>query len=242
MITLFQPPQAWGLPSISPFCVKVETYLRMTEIPYETRIADIRKAPKGRVPYIRDSETGALIGDSGFILDYLREKHGDKLDQKLSVEQRAQALVFRRMIEEHHYFVAAWFRWTEPVSWNYVRNFFVPLLPPVIGGLIMNRIRASFMKMINAQGVGAHTRTENLKMARENIDAISVMLGDRPFYLGDEPTSIDATLYGFLVQLIWVPWDGDLQTQARGHRNLVEYCHRMQKRYFPEANIPAARA
>ena len=35
MITLFQFQRYWGLPNISPFCLKLETYLRLAKIPYQ---------------------------------------------------------------------------------------------------------------------------------------------------------------------------------------------------------------
>ena len=35
MITLHQPKRAFGLPCPSAFCVKLEAYLRMAEVPYE---------------------------------------------------------------------------------------------------------------------------------------------------------------------------------------------------------------
>ena len=35
MIKLYQFNPAWGLPNPSPFCMKVETYLRMVGLPYE---------------------------------------------------------------------------------------------------------------------------------------------------------------------------------------------------------------
>jgi len=241
MITLYQPPKAWGLPSMSPFCVKVETFLRMSGIPYQTKIGDIRKAPKGRVPYIEDSEsTMGLMGDSGLIVDYLRDKYKVKIDQNLSADQCAQALVMRRMIEEHHYFVGAWFRWHDDSSFKYVKDFFKPLLPPVIGGVILNQIRKTFLGVVRDQGVGAHSRAEILHMAKENVEALSQLLGSRPFFMGSEPTSVDATAFGFLVQSIWVPWDNELKTMTRAYPNLVAYCHRMRERYFPEALIPAA--
>ena len=37
---------------MSPFCAKLEAYLRLAEVPYETRSADIRKAPRGKAPYV----------------------------------------------------------------------------------------------------------------------------------------------------------------------------------------------
>ena len=67
MIKLYQFEPAFGLPNASAFCMKVETYLRMARLPYEiARNADIRKAPKGKMPYIEDK--GQVIADSGFIV------------------------------------------------------------------------------------------------------------------------------------------------------------------------------
>ena len=54
-IVLHQPPRAWGTPNISPFCAKLETYLRMTEIPYSIGKFSRSKAPKGKVPFIEIS-------------------------------------------------------------------------------------------------------------------------------------------------------------------------------------------
>ena len=45
MIQLHQFAPAWGM-SASPFCLKLETYLRMAEIPYEVVIGEMGKAPR----------------------------------------------------------------------------------------------------------------------------------------------------------------------------------------------------
>lgn len=79
MIRLHQFPPAYGLPNGSPFCMKVENYLRMTGIPYEVvDDFDLAKAPKGKLPYIEDAER--VIADSALILDYLKAAYGDPLD------------------------------------------------------------------------------------------------------------------------------------------------------------------
>jgi Glutathione S-transferase N-terminal domain len=53
MIKLYQFNPAFGLPNPSPSCMKLETYLRMTGIPFEIiPNASLAKAPKGKIPYI----------------------------------------------------------------------------------------------------------------------------------------------------------------------------------------------
>ena len=53
MIKLYQFEPAFGLANASPFCMKLETYLRMAALPFEIPCASLRhlqKAPKGKMP------------------------------------------------------------------------------------------------------------------------------------------------------------------------------------------------
>src|SRR5215467_2268822 len=75
MIKLYQFNPAWGLPNPSPFCMKVETYLRMVGLPYEVVNGAMPfKAPKKKLPYIEDG--AQVVADSGFIVDYLKKTYG----------------------------------------------------------------------------------------------------------------------------------------------------------------------
>ena len=235
MLELYQPPRpkAWGiLPNMSPFCVKLETYLRMAKIPHEVKSGNPRKAPKGKIPYIIDD--GKMTGDAGLIIDSLKTKYGDPLDQNLSAKERAILLATRRMMEEHTYFAVLYLRWSTPNSFEYVKNFFMPFLPPIIGGPIMCKIRSSLLASTRAQGMGRHTREEIIGLAKADIDAYSALLGDNLFFLGDSPTSLDATMFGFLINAMWVPWDCELKSYALGKQNLVDYVERMKTTYWKD--------
>ena len=72
MIKLYKFGPIGDICDPSPFCVKVEAYLRMTNQPYETVSGAqyLRKAPKRKLPYIEDN--GKIIADSSFILNYLK--------------------------------------------------------------------------------------------------------------------------------------------------------------------------
>jgi len=79
MITLYKFAPAYGLPTPSPYALKLETWLRMVDIPYEIEIVTRTiNSPKQTVPYIGDA--GELIADTGFIIEYLERKHGLDLD------------------------------------------------------------------------------------------------------------------------------------------------------------------
>lgn len=235
MLQLHQPPRptAWGiLPNMSPFCVKLETYLRMANVPHEVKGGDPRKAPKGKIPYIVDGDL--KMGDAGLIIEYVKSKHGDPLDGHLSAKDRAVALATRRMIEEHTYFAVLYLRWSSPNSFVYVANFFKPFLPPLIGGPIMGQIRKKMIASTRAQGMGRHTREEIVALAKTDVDAYSALLGENSFFLGDKPTSLDATMFGFLINAMWVPWDCELKTYVNAKPNLAAYVERMKLKYWPE--------
>ncbi len=231
MITLYQPKPIWELPSLSPFCVKLETYLKMTKVPYEVKDGDPRVAPKGRIPYVKID--GKKMGDSSMIIAELKKRYGDSLDARLTPQQRAQALAIQSLFEDRLYFASAWLRWSDEASWARVRDdYFAPLMPPVIGSFILKKIRQSFLKELSQQGVGDHTQDEIIAIGKETLTAVSNLLGDHEYFLGSEPSSVDATAYGFIVQQLYVPWESPLKTHARSLPNLAAFCDRMKKRYW----------
>ena len=123
MITLYQFPPAWGLPNASPFCMKVETYLRMCNLPYTTvNVLNPAKGPKGKLPHITDGAN--TVADSGLILDYLKATYGDKLDAGLDSRTRAEAHALRRLMEEHLYWCAVYDRWAVDENWALTKPAF----------------------------------------------------------------------------------------------------------------------
>ena len=56
-IRLFQFPRMFSVPNLSPFCCKLETWLRIAGIPYEVvDTPNPRNAPKGKLPFIEDGD------------------------------------------------------------------------------------------------------------------------------------------------------------------------------------------
>ncbi|MCG8416959.1 MAG: glutathione S-transferase family protein [Proteobacteria bacterium] len=230
MIILYQTPPAWGLASFSPFCLKVETYLRMTGLDYRAEVADVRQAPKGKIPWIDDA--GTIVADSSAIIDYLKEHHGDPLDRRLDDSQRGAALATQRMIEEHTYFGMQYLRWMSQEGWPHLKTAFVPMVPKLVHGVIMSSIRKTVIKQCHAQGMGRHSKQEIIERITRDFKAASGMLGEQPFFLGDEPTSLDAIMYGFFPQVLDVPWESEEKAVLRSLPNLVSFCDRMNERYW----------
>lgn len=230
MIKLFQYPTDWGLPNVSPFCMKMETYLRLAQIPYEiVTVADPRKSPKGKLPYIDDN--GQIVADSGIIIDYLKNKYSDALDSRLSATQKATRLAFQRMIEEHLYWVILYSRWIEDDGWEKMKPLYFGELPPFMKAFVPELVRRQFTKVIQGHGIGRHHRDDVYQMGKDDVLAISLLLDNQNFILGNEVTSLDATVYGFLANIIWVPVESPLKEYTNSLSNLVSYCERMKEKF-----------
>jgi glutathione S-transferase len=234
MIELHQYPAIWGLPSLSPFCIKVEDFLKRNQVPYKIVVeSNPARGPKGKMPFIRDltNGTGTVVTDSTFIINYLTETyslHGAQVDPAT----QAQGLAFQRMIEEHLYFVLLYSRWMDPIGWKVLKQEFTPLFPPLIGPPFLLLIRRQLIKQARAQGLGRHSQAEVYEIGRRDLRAISSFLGEKNFLLGDHWSAVDATLYAFLTTILKQPIQSELQTAVLSHANLVAYHDRQDQEFF----------
>lgn len=234
MIKYYPFFRIWGLPDASPFCTKMETWLRMAKVPYKTvsNPMNVRRAPKGKLPYIEHN--GQAIGDSSLIIQHLTKAFDVKLDDHLSDEQRREALLVQRTLEEHLYWVLIFGRWVEDANWDITRNAFFKKAPFLIRGLIANKIRNKIKKSAMGHGMGLHDRETIYAMGIQDLEAVSAPLKNQPFILGERASSLDATAFGFFAQILYPPHETPLKTWFMERSWLVDYCNRMKKNWFPE--------
>ncbi len=231
-IKLYQFAPAFGLPNTSSFCLKLETYLRMVDLPFEpVYTIEMGKAPKGKMPYIEDGES--KIGDSNFIIDYLKQTYGDRLDANLTPPERAISLAMRRLIEENLYWVMVHDRWMEPANWETTKVVFFKDLPPILRSIVPNIARQDIKKQLQGHGMGKHSSAEIYAIGLADLGALSDFLADKPFFLGSDPTTLDASAYGILANILGSPFDSPLKERVRQLNNIVAYCDRMRDRYYP---------
>ncbi len=233
MITLFQFKPALGLPNASPFCMKMETYLRMANVDYSTTcINNPAKGPKGKLPYIEDK--GEVIADTRFIIEYLENTCNHDLDSSLDSTEKAISDAFVRMLEELFYWTIVYSRWIDDRYWPDVKKVFFGDFPPLVKNMVSNILRKQVKRRLYEQGIGRHTSGEIYRIAESNLVALSDFLDDKPYFMGDEPTKLDATAYAFLANILQAELDSELKDMAVKHRNLSKYCKRMQRQYYTQ--------
>ena len=236
MITLHQFGPAFSLRTASPFGLKLEAYMRLAGIPYrvEPFNGNPSKTPKGKIPYITDDD-GHQMGDSGLIIEHLVEKHGNKLDAHLTPAERATGHALRRMTEEGLYFAILYSRWVDDTGFAVIGPVFFATIPAPLRPVVGLMVRRNSRKTLQAQGTGRHTREQVYAMGNADLQALSDALGDKPFFLGDKPTSYDAAIYGTLLNLMKIPTGTPLTAFACSLPNLVAFCERVTKRCFEDA-------
>jgi glutathione S-transferase len=233
MIKLYQYPSVWSLPNPSPFCMKMETYLRMSKLPFATvSIINPRKSPKGKLPFIIDDET--LISDSGFIIDHLQQKYGITLDDHLTDEQKAHALALRRMIEEHLYWIIVYSRWIDIRYWPITKEAFFGHLKNPLRYFLTKIIQKNIRRDLYGQGIGRHSADEIYQLGIDDLRAINILLEQTQFCMGNEPSSIDACVYAFLASILQSPIPSPLQDYAESQPTLLHYCEHMKQTFYFE--------
>lgn len=239
MITLHTAPSRWGLASVSPACMELETWLRMAKLPYQTRLAtaeSLAGAPYGKIPFI--DYAGKRWGDTTLIIEMLSQAEGVDIDAELSAADRAIALAFRRMVKEHLYWGGIAIRYRVEENWQHYQKLVIGLLPPDTPPgealAFADAFRQSIHNQMYQQGLGRLTDEALYQTIRADLQALSDFLGNQPFFMGDRPTTLDATVYGHIGNFIQPPYDHPIVELARQKTNLCDHYERMSHCFFGE--------
>lgn len=228
MITLFGFGPAFGLPDPSPFVMKTEIQLKMAGVPYRFERAAPQTAPKGKIPFI---QVGAhRVGDSTFIRAHIEKHHKFDFDAGLSTHERAQAWAIERMLEDHLYFAMIEHRWMDDENWHKGPSHFFDGAPEGVARDARERVRM----VQHGHGIGRHSHDEIAELADRSLTSLSIILGDKPYVMGENPTGVDATAAAMTAAMLTPFFTGEIRRRAERHANLTAYRDRMFAQYYPD--------
>ena len=236
MITLYRYLPGWTVPCISPYVTKVAYYMTMAGLKFEPVAADLtrldRDTPAGKLPVIKDLD-GTVVNDSTEIIEYLEKKYPGALGEGVSAADSAQMLAFNRMIDEHTYWCAVIQpRWRETPNWEiYLRVIAGGDEIPAGLRTFTDDFRFRIVNEFMHGGWGRMPAEVIYRRARADVDALSGFLGSKPFFMGDKPRWVDATVLSILRHTIDTPFTFDTKDYAAGKKNLVAYMGRMKDRF-----------
>ncbi|XP_070540845.1 failed axon connections homolog [Ptychodera flava] len=229
-VILHQIGRGRFVPSMSPFPMKVETYLRMANIPYMS-VHSLQLSRRHRTPWIEYN--GEVVSDSTFIIEFLNERRKLNLNSHLNPTEKAIARAFQEMVEENLCWTLAYIKWLDKSQPG-----LLPTIYPqsrLIIWIMRKGIEPVMRKALYLQGIGRNTRQEVYSRAEKDLLALSAFLGEKTYMFGEEPSEEDCSIFAVLVQFIWNLPGTDIETFIKGDcKNLEDYCYRMKARFWPD--------
>jgi len=232
-VYLVQFPVSPHVRSISPFSLKLETWIKLNQIDYEN-VYSIKFSKKGQIPYIELN--GEQIADSNIIIPKLKEHFDVNPDVGLRSEENAIGHAVTMMLENNT--AVAGFNW----RYGYHNGEFCDKL---MENFASRGVSMFFFRYIQPygirlkgklHGIGRHTPEEQLELTSRDLKSVEDILGDKKFlFTMDSPTSIDCTVFGHLAQFLYIPMA--FPQQKYMHENcpkLVEYVDRMKDLMWPD--------
>jgi len=231
MIELYKFVPQFGLRDASPFALKLETYLRLAGLEYNTNeIMDPTQAPKAKIPYIVDGEQ--TIADSSLCISYLKDKYGDPLGENLSPAQHAIGHALKTMLEERTYWVIVNTRWMDEDNQKLIKSTWFGEIPGLFRGFIFGKIIKDMKKTMYGHGIGRHSSAEIMGFGLADIACLESVLGNKPYLLGDSPSEYDASGYGFLANIMAKPFPTAMSDYITNSKTLPAYIERVQAKAF----------
>ncbi|KAL9961720.1 hypothetical protein ACROYT_G030720 [Oculina patagonica] len=232
-VVLHQFPEFDGPPvvSSSPPCLKLETFLRMTKIPYENE-RGFEFSKKGKMPWIEFN--GQEIADSNLCIEFLKNEFQVDIDSHLSATERAISHSIRTMLEENTYWTMLYYRWCSDHAPVFRETVFGRLFLPV-KYLVFYQFQRRFRKDLWSHGIGRHSEQELYGIGEKDLLAVSEILGHKKFLFGEKPCLADAALFAFIAAFTWYNPESPHALLAKSKaKNLDENAKRMKELYYPD--------
>lgn len=190
-------------------------------------------APKGKIPFI--DYQGKLVGDALLIIEMLKQTEGIDLDASLTATERAISLAFRRMLKENTVWGVAYIRYDKQ-NWQHFRALVAralfPKTPPEVSEPLAEEFRKTVLQQMHAHGIGRHSQSEIAQIICGDFQALSDFLADKPFFMGDQPTTLDATAYAYIGNFIKPPYSSPIVDYLLQRANLCQHYERMNQQFF----------
>lgn len=188
-----------GLPSSSPFCLKVIAALHYKQIDYQLTVVDRPPSwlKRGKLPAIKID--GQIVEDSTNILKLLDELVPNRaLLYPTDEGKRAETVLLEDWSDESFYWFLVYSRWALPEHFNQFKAVAFKNLPALLRPIVPGLIRKSVLKRLDAQGIAQLPSSERLKRFQEACLCLEHKLKDHSFLICDTITAADLAVFSVL--------------------------------------------
>lgn len=130
-------------------------------------------------------------------------------------------------------FVVLYTHFVRPEGWQHMRIRF-DSVPAIVRPLVVGAVLGRMKKLLWMQGVLRHADEDIVESALRDWRAVLAVLGDAPFFFGDEPIGLDAIVFGALATSMLTPIESPIRDFLKSQPAFIAYADRMRARFFPE--------
>jgi glutathione S-transferase len=168
------------------------------------------------------------VGDSDMIIGHLTRKYGLALDERLANSQRTTGHLIRRTLDDL-YWVMSYSRWRDPQFWPLFRDEMLKTHSS-LSETGMESARKYNFERYRYQGIGRYEPAEVYARGIADLQAVADAMPASGFLFGDEPTSVDAGVYGFVANVLYFRIETPLKRFVASHAKLVSHCDAIHSR------------
>lgn len=190
---------------MSPYCLKVETFLKANKIPHELCPVMRDRSKYGLLPFIELN--GEHIADSQIIINRLKDHF--KVKPLPSPKDEAIARAVERMSDNHTLMLSSKSKFVDGSSHGLMAAAICELGCPLFLAEILAPVAGYFMKRKVSQrisaGIGSYPILDCKDFLRKDFDAYRDLLGEKKFLFGDDISSADCTVFSQLATTLYLP-------------------------------------
>jgi len=206
IVYVYQFGRTPTVPSISPACLKVETWLKLNGIKYENINHHSKlRSKRGLLPFVELN--GEEICDSDFVIKQLTNKFG-KDEASLSAEQKNVQHAMVTMVENHLQWAAM--HWRVKSADHFLKGYQINLqdlmntkMPfPILNFAFKHTMLRKGLKKVKAAGFNGYTADEIEQFGKDDLKVLSELLGEKQFFFGDDPNHLDLVTFSQLALIL----------------------------------------
>lgn len=209
VVYLFQLNRSSQIPSISPLCLQVESFLKLHGIKFEN--VDLKSklwSKEGKMlPFIELN--GEKIVDSN-IFETLSKKFEKEIDANLTEDQKKVQEEMTELVEKRLYWAIV--NWRSVDHENLLKGYKM-VVPTTLGAqLPPAAIKVYFnytycrkgLKQVKTSEFAANTAEEIEQFGKDDLKKLSEKLGEQKLFFGDDVSSLDLVVFSYVAQIAMV--------------------------------------
>uniref|UniRef100_A0A915PLI0 Metaxin n=1 Tax=Setaria digitata TaxID=48799 RepID=A0A915PLI0_9BILA len=228
-------PSDFGLPSVDSRCLQFMACAKFCAAPVSVVPSwSPWKSQTGEYPvFVDPNNPSEKIYDFDKFADLLR-KSGQEvvLDRELGTGEKCEFEAYSSLMQRNFYPAELQFLWLDPYNYSaIIQHWYSKQLPFGYNLYYLEKRRRRAQTYVSACG---RSETQIIHDALNAVNLLSAKLGDKKYFNGNKPSSIDALIFGYLAPILMLPLPSDrLQRHIMCYPNLVRFVESVISIYLP---------